>query len=108
MPKFQFSWIGTLTRLATGFCASFLSASALSDAAAGLSAGSGGLSCANEGAATSKSAHTSSKSLLCQLKRFPPACASFAGRRWMRSEEHTSELQSLAYLVCRLLLEKKK
>src|SRR5205823_10512643 len=27
--------------------------------------------------------------------------------RW-RSEEHTSELQSLAYLVCRLLLEKKK
>src|SRR5687767_2542971 len=32
-----------------------------------------------------------------------------AGRYWMdpRSEEHTSELQSLAYLVCRLLLEKK-
>src|SRR2546425_2697898 len=30
-----------------------------------------------------------------------PACL------W-RSEEHTSELQSLAYLVCRLLLEKKK
>src|SRR2546423_7654481 len=29
------------------------------------------------------------------------------GRR-PRSEEHTSELQSLAYLVCRLLLEKKK
>src|SRR2546425_8732470 len=29
-----------------------------------------------------------------------------ANRR--RSEEHTSELQSLAYLVCRLLLEKKK
>src|SRR2546425_13364828 len=29
-----------------------------------------------------------------------------AGRE--RSEEHTSELQSLAYLVCRLLLEKKK
>src|SRR5229473_8518355 len=28
---------------------------------------------------------------------------------WLpRSEEHTSELQSLAYLVCRLLLEKKK
>src|SRR2546425_9067303 len=31
-----------------------------------------------------------------------------AKRRLMRSEEHTSELQSLAYLVCRLLLEKKK
>src|SRR2546425_2057466 len=30
------------------------------------------------------------------------------GRRESRSEEHTSELQSLAYLVCRLLLEKKK
>src|SRR2546425_4919410 len=28
--------------------------------------------------------------------------------RGQRSEEHTSELQSLAYLVCRLLLEKKK
>src|SRR2546425_9629171 len=28
--------------------------------------------------------------------------------RRTRSEEHTSELQSLAYLVCRLLLEKKK
>src|SRR5687767_15229255 len=32
------------------------------------------------------------------------------GHVWQgfRSEEHTSELQSLAYLVCRLLLEKKK
>src|SRR2546425_6264904 len=29
-------------------------------------------------------------------------------RECSRSEEHTSELQSLAYLVCRLLLEKKK
>src|SRR3712207_8305302 len=27
---------------------------------------------------------------------------------WARSEEHTSELQSRQYLVCRLLLEKKK
>src|SRR2546425_5087863 len=31
-----------------------------------------------------------------------------AARVQERSEEHTSELQSLAYLVCRLLLEKKK
>src|SRR2546425_3142584 len=31
-----------------------------------------------------------------------------AGDDRLRSEEHTSELQSLAYLVCRLLLEKKK
>src|SRR5437764_4506595 len=38
----------------------------------------------------------------------------FAGTKWpadwknLRSEEHTSELQSPMYLVCRLLLEKKK
>src|SRR2546425_7164359 len=32
----------------------------------------------------------------------------YTGLRRARSEEHTSELQSLAYLVCRLLLEKKK
>src|SRR5205823_10669659 len=31
--------------------------------------------------------------------------AALAGSRTRRSEEHTSELQSLAYLVCRLLLE---
>src|SRR2546423_8710110 len=31
-----------------------------------------------------------------------------SGSEVARSEEHTSELQSLAYLVCRLLLEKKK
>src|SRR2546425_4895513 len=41
-----------------------------------------------------------------------PAAASSARRlapaSGDRSEEHTSELQSLAYLVCRLLLEKKK
>src|SRR3712207_6132248 len=34
--------------------------------------------------------------------------AQWAGRRFTRSEEHTSELQSRQYLVCRLLLEKKK
>src|SRR2546425_2613812 len=33
---------------------------------------------------------------------------SFGKENTLRSEEHTSELQSLAYLVCRLLLEKKK
>src|SRR5205823_13843417 len=36
----------------------------------------------------------------------PSATRARSGPR--RSEEHTSELQSLAYLVCRLLLEKKK
>src|SRR3712207_7489472 len=36
-------------------------------------------------------------------------CAGYAARAgWDRSEEHTSELQSRQYLVCRLLLEKKK
>src|SRR5437899_7552455 len=45
-----------------------------------------------------------------------PTDARFAGRgfeggytiQYVRSEEHTSELQSLRHLVCRLLLEKKK
>src|SRR6266404_9709591 len=35
-------------------------------------------------------------------------CGSRSRSLATRSEEHTSELQSLAYLVCRLLLEKKK
>src|SRR2546425_3011734 len=35
-------------------------------------------------------------------------CLHLRCERGARSEEHTSELQSLAYLVCRLLLEKKK
>src|SRR3989441_1595903 len=38
----------------------------------------------------------------------PSAAVTAARRARSRSEEHTSELQSLAYLVCRLLLEKKK
>src|SRR5205823_13344890 len=48
----------------------------------------------------------------CQIRR-PLALALWPqlsrprSRRSQRSEEHTSELQSLAYLVCRLLLEKK-
>src|SRR2546423_9446714 len=40
--------------------------------------------------------------------RWGSAARSRRGRNRARSEEHTSELQSLAYLVCRLLLEKKK
>src|SRR2546425_2958127 len=46
------------------------------------------------------------------LDVLPVPSESRASRRVLdsapRSEEHTSELQSLAYLVCRLLLEKKK
>src|SRR3989441_8785590 len=41
-----------------------------------------------------------------EVNRQPLAVPSYAIE--IRSEEHTSELQSLAYLVCRLLLEKKK
>src|SRR4029078_5227314 len=40
-------------------------------------------------------------SLRCSLRPWPRGAAQ------RRSEEHTSELQSLAYLVCRLLLEKR-
>src|SRR2546425_9741487 len=48
------------------------------------------------------------------LPRSPSSFTPFPDGRFLlmgpdkRSEEHTSELQSLAYLVCRLLLEKKK
>src|SRR5687767_15531129 len=37
-----------------------------------------------------------------------PGSRTATATAWERSEEHTSELQLLAYLVCRLLLEKKK
>src|SRR2546425_4798337 len=42
------------------------------------------------------------------LKLYPLHTALKLDPPTYRSEEHTSELQSLAYLVCRLLLEKKK
>src|SRR5258707_9036850 len=46
------------------------------------------------------------------VELFPEAAVHAAGKEpvlaLMRSEEHTSELQSRQYLVCRLLLEKKK
>src|SRR2546425_5672690 len=41
-------------------------------------------------------------------RRDPATRGAVGGPGRPRSEEHTSELQSLAYLVCRLLLEKKK
>src|SRR5258707_6749144 len=44
---------------------------------------------------------TRTKSSLSHVRRW-------SGSRGLRSEEHTSELQSRQYLVCRLLLEKKK
>src|SRR2546425_7468816 len=58
---------------------------------------------------------SSPKSLTFDVAQVPATRDSFVfrlrgqERGWaVRSEEHTSELQSLAYLVCRLLLEKKK
>src|SRR2546422_6643439 len=55
--------------------------------------------CAREGRATA-----STRGAPCSrpTPRLPP------GREALRSEEHTSELQSRLHLVCRLLLEKKK
>src|SRR2546422_4397120 len=38
----------------------------------------------------------------------PAGCRAASARALLRSEEHTSELQSRLHLVCRLLLEKKK
>src|SRR5437016_8222480 len=49
----------------------------------------------------SRVAYTWRRSLLTQLPTLP------GGETHARSEEHTSELQSLTNLVCRLLLEKK-
>src|SRR5258707_5976259 len=51
---------------------------------------------------TCKSGHGISSNRICTR------AASRMARRGARSEEHTSELQSRQYLVCRLLLEKKK
>src|SRR2546425_5364855 len=50
----------------------------------------------------------SSPMIVSQLITLRPSPGPRARARTRRSEEHTSELQSLAYLVCRLLLEKKK
>src|SRR5947199_3339935 len=46
--------------------------------------------------------------LLRRARAASPGAARARRRRRARSEEHTSELQSLRHLVCRLLLEKKK
>src|SRR5687767_15770176 len=56
------------------------------------------------GSARSSARRTRSRETRPRSTSSTPTAASTA----RRSEEHTSELQSLAYLVCRLLLEKKK
>src|SRR3712207_8665078 len=50
---------------------------------------------------------TGSLLMSASLKKPEPTTAGIASRKAYRSEEHTSELQSRQYLVCRLLLEKK-
>src|SRR2546425_7875549 len=50
----------------------------------------------------------SSRRIWLSLRLICAACMLAYQTQGERSEEHTSELQSLAYLVCRLLLEKKK
>src|SRR5258707_7482805 len=67
--------------------------------------------CGRHGKGTA--AATACNCLLLQLQQqlaqaLPGRCALLRIERQGRSEEHTSELQSRQYLVCRLLLEKKK
>src|SRR2546429_2107347 len=53
-------------------------------------------------------AHVVEEELLRLVERGVHARDLYGHRRHLRSEEHTSELQSRLHLVCRLLLEKKK
>src|SRR3712207_8559670 len=54
------------------------------------------------------SSHGAPQALPSPLLRTVPLFLEYASLGYPRSEEHTSELQSRQYLVCRLLLEKKK
>src|SRR2546425_5221109 len=67
-------------------------------------AGEGGRSVADCAATTGTRGSVTTNS----LPRPTPSLRACTRPPCWRSEEHTSELQSLAYLVCRLLLEKKK
>src|SRR5262245_63737656 len=55
-----------------------------------------------------RTGHTTRAGLRKRLLREARAASSVRHPNVVRSEEHTSELQSLRHLVCRLLLEKKK
>src|SRR5258707_3760152 len=52
--------------------------------------------------------HCSGKNAASYAAFLGNCCGGWNPLKWWRSEEHTSELQSRQYLVCRLLLEKKK
>src|SRR2546427_4419298 len=64
-----------------------------------------GLPCAS--GSVKSGALSEATKLFCASARGPKYQTLFSGRA-LRSEEHTSELQSQSNLVCRLLLEKKK
>src|SRR2546425_8345570 len=64
-----------------------------------------GIAKATEGRLTDATVYTQLHQFIGTPAYMSPEQAEMSG---LRSEEHTSELQSLAYLVCRLLLEKKK
>src|SRR5690606_40977568 len=70
--------------------------------------GAGGASSSSTNSA--KRASSSSKKVWSSstLRARSQAASSMKSERFLRSEEHTSELQSRENLVCRLLLEKKK
>src|SRR5438445_3353213 len=61
------------------------------------------------GASASAARCPASRTSSCRswTSRREPRCRRPPSSSWLRSEEHTSELQSRQYLVCRLLLEKK-
>src|SRR2546423_11514463 len=68
-----------------------------------------GLSTGAEAGDRRAEAHSAWRRLLEALAEQRPLVLVFEDLHWAdRSEEHTSELQSLAYLVCRVLLETKE
>src|SRR3989441_8481539 len=67
-----------------------------------------GVACARSAGTTAAAAMTPIVVSALALASTRPGLSSTWAAAQVRSEEHTSELQSLAYLVCRLLLEKKK
>src|SRR3712207_7238112 len=65
-------------------------------------------SCAKTSTRAHETTPRRSPGSLCRHQSFGTKHRGGSGRGCSRSEEHTSELQSRQYLVCRLLLEKKK
>src|SRR5262245_64691465 len=62
----------------------------------------------NSSSSTASRTEASGAANVADMPAAAPATSSVFRSALVRSEEHTSELQSLRHLVCRLLLEKKK